>query len=316
MSYILDAIKKADQKRKLGEVPDVNTIHEAPMAEPRRFGWLYGVAVFLFLNAGGLAWWLWSEMPGPEPAVQVPVPGNLAVVTGQPMPTLSTFQQTDLQPPPANPVATAPPALPPPEAESSFQSRASVPSATNQTISIKQQPVDALPVARADSGASPATSAGLVPVQEEIALLPLPAEEVVSSEDVAASEEEPLVETEEPLFAEGEIDVSVARDQVLVPIATSQGATERVKRAKRVEEDPELAKIPFLKQLPVEVQKSLPVLHISFHSYSIKPSARLVSISGKILRQGEEFDQDLKLDRITVKGVVLDYKGKLFRLDV
>ena len=124
-------------------------------------------------------------------------------------------------------------------------------------------------------------------------------------------------EEQTPPPDEGHIDkTAVEAPQALVPIATSLGAKEKAKKAEREEEDPELAKIPLLKQLPAEVQKSLPALHISFHSYSITPSARLVSISGKILRQGQEFDENLKLERITTKGVVLDFKGKRFRLDV
>lgn len=116
MSYILDAIKKADQKRKLGEVPGLSTTHEAPIVEPRRFGWLYGVAAILFINAGGLAWWLWVKAPGQEPVV--PVPSTPVAVTAQQMPGLSTFQKVDLQKAPVASVATAPPAPPSPVATS------------------------------------------------------------------------------------------------------------------------------------------------------------------------------------------------------
>lgn len=111
----------------------------------------------------------------------------------------------------------------------------------------------------------------------------------------------------------------VGQAEALVPIATAPSAKEQAKkrRAEREkEEDPELAKIPYLKQLPAEAQQAIPELHISFHSYSIKPASRLVSIGGKILREGQEYDESVTLETITVKGVVLVSNGRRFRLDV
>lgn len=327
MSYILDAIKKADKKRKLGEVPDVSTIHEAPATEPRRFGWLYGVAALLFVNAGGLAWWLWVATPAQEAAVQTPeIP---AAVTGQQPPPSPSPQTAAVQPPPAAPavVATLPPSAPPAQPVSSPPPhQAGAPPVTaqpkaaqaaggtgNAAASAKTAHQPAALPAKDAPAADPAT---LVPVQEAASSLPVPAEEA-RAEEAAASEEEALAADEESLPAEEQLEEPAAEEQTLVPIASSRGAKERAqKKAEKEDEDPELAKIPFLKQLPAEIQKSLPVLHVSFHSYSHTPSARLVSISGKILRQGQEFDENLKVERITVKGVVLDFKGKRFRIDV
>lgn len=323
MSYILDAIKKADKKRKLGEVPDVSTIHEAPATEPRRFGWLYGVAALLFVNAGGLAWWLWVATPAQEAAVQTL---EIPAAPGQQPPPSSSPPTAAVQPPPAAPaVATLPPSAPPAQPVSSPPPQAGAPPATVQPKAVQageagnaaasaktaHQPA-ALPAKDAPA-ADPAT---LVPVQEAASSLPVPAEEA-RAEDAAASEEEALAADDESLPAEEPVEEAAAEEQTLVPIASSRGAKERAqKKTEKEDEDPELAKIPFLKQLPAEIQKSLPVLHVSFHSYSHTPSARLVSISGKILRQGQEFDENLKVERITVKGVVLDFKGKRFRIDV
>lgn len=70
MSYILEAIKKADRKRKLGEIPDVHTDHNGlDLEEPaKRASWPYLLALLLFFNAVGIFWWLepWEKEPAPK----------------------------------------------------------------------------------------------------------------------------------------------------------------------------------------------------------------------------------------------------------
>ncbi|HRW65560.1 MAG TPA: general secretion pathway protein GspB [Candidatus Competibacter sp.] len=68
MSYILDALRKAEQERHLGQAPTLTTA--PPLAEPtrnRRF-W-YGMTVLaLGLNALLLAFFLGRSQPAPQPA--------------------------------------------------------------------------------------------------------------------------------------------------------------------------------------------------------------------------------------------------------
>ena len=78
MSYILDALRRADAERERGAVPGIYAQPvPVPSAEdlPRRGAptpWLWvalGLAVALF---GVLAWW-WLAAPAPAPAAQAPV---------------------------------------------------------------------------------------------------------------------------------------------------------------------------------------------------------------------------------------------------
>ena len=46
MSYILDALKKADQERTLGEVPDLETPHWGERRPRPSYRWLWIVAAF------------------------------------------------------------------------------------------------------------------------------------------------------------------------------------------------------------------------------------------------------------------------------
>jgi len=78
----------------------------------------------------------------------------------------------------------------------------------------------------------------------------------------------------------------------------------------------ELAKIPFLYQLPEDFRKNLPRIHISFLSYSYTPAKRLVSINGKLLREGQNIEVGLQLAKITPVGIVLTYKSRQFKVEL
>jgi len=77
MSYILDALKKADRDRSLGEVPDLEAAHWGVRRDENPRRWLWIVAVLLIVNAGLLAWMLGGrdqDVPAvPEQAAAPPV---------------------------------------------------------------------------------------------------------------------------------------------------------------------------------------------------------------------------------------------------
>lgn len=59
MSYILEALKKSDQERQRGTVPDLHTVQGSLTEQrERRPRWPYLVAFALLLNAGLMLWWL------------------------------------------------------------------------------------------------------------------------------------------------------------------------------------------------------------------------------------------------------------------
>jgi len=132
MSYILEALKKADQERTLGSVPDLETPHWGVRRPARRYRWLWIVAALLLVNGVLLAFLLGrstdadnppaftSSAPAnpPDPVVPVsPVPGAGTTVVTRPR---SVIQPA---PPPvrppvvaqASPPATLPETMPVPE---------------------------------------------------------------------------------------------------------------------------------------------------------------------------------------------------------
>lgn len=70
MSFILDALKKLEEQRNRGEVPDITTVHEAHgTAVKKRSPWPYLLIAALLLNAFLFGFWLISrDMSKREPA--------------------------------------------------------------------------------------------------------------------------------------------------------------------------------------------------------------------------------------------------------
>jgi general secretion pathway protein B len=87
MSYILDALKKSEEERKRGTVPDLLAVQDAlGQKQKRRHVWPYLLLAALVLNAGTLLWWLapWQTAKPPvtthSSAKQSPLPEQIANV--------------------------------------------------------------------------------------------------------------------------------------------------------------------------------------------------------------------------------------------
>jgi general secretion pathway protein B len=63
MSYILDALKKAEQERKRGKTPDFMDNHGRSPQQPKKRLWLYALITVVIAVAGGLGWWFGHDKP-------------------------------------------------------------------------------------------------------------------------------------------------------------------------------------------------------------------------------------------------------------
>ena len=73
MSYILEALKKVEQKGKHGGMPKLLSYPgEAGLRGRKRPLWPYVLSAALLLNAGVFFWWIGSRSDAPHPPAQVP----------------------------------------------------------------------------------------------------------------------------------------------------------------------------------------------------------------------------------------------------
>ena len=125
MSYILDALRRAEAERQRGAVPGLqdqpqplSTPAAPPAADPRRTERLWVLACVGLLAAGGAAAWWWWKPPGPTPVAPVvtivPVPPAAAPVQSAAAPAVvSSLPALATAPNPAAALAAPMLVLPP-----------------------------------------------------------------------------------------------------------------------------------------------------------------------------------------------------------
>lgn len=183
MSYILEALKKADQERVVGKVPDLDSVHEQVRPARRISRWIWILAVLLVvIGILVAAYVLYKEDAGggPEHAAVAPAP---AVETAPPIATTAI---------PARPAVPVRPVIPPRPAVTTrppaprSPARPYVPPAaretppvtpkTGGTVTRAEQPLDAAPVPESPAPAAqaatppPAKPASGLPYWDELPL--------------------------------------------------------------------------------------------------------------------------------------------------
>ncbi|MFA5026369.1 MAG: general secretion pathway protein GspB [Candidatus Methylomirabilota bacterium] len=111
MSYILEALRKADRERERSRSPLLRTLHGEPKRPRRRRWW---IAVGLALGLLPLSGWLLMRIPEEEPARPAP-PGRVeAAPPAAAVPASEPVARGVPTPSPAHPPAAPPPVAEPP----------------------------------------------------------------------------------------------------------------------------------------------------------------------------------------------------------
>lgn len=217
MSYILEALKKSEQQRNHGRVPDLQTVHLARPEEPDKRIWPYVVIVVLLVSLAFALGWMQPWKNGSDVD---------AMVTKSPAPVPASVE-TEFE------TGTVSPPEPAPEARSAIS--------------------EALPTAD--------------PVQQ-----PEPA----PARDVAESVREP--DRQPPSL--------------------------------------DIGSVPHLSEMPRLVQQAIPEMSFAGHVYSSNAEQRSVIINGRSMEEGDTLISDLVVEQITRKGIIFNYQGQLFRMEI
>jgi len=78
----------------------------------------------------------------------------------------------------------------------------------------------------------------------------------------------------------------------------------------------EIGAVPYLTDLPELVQQAIPQMNFAGHVYSSNAQQRSVIINGRSMSEGDRVIDGLAVEQITHDGVVFNYRGQLFRMDI
>lgn len=282
MSFILDALKKLEQKRREGSVPDLTTVHLGPSVEQKKRSILpYLFAIAILINAGILAALL---LPGKQEKQENAI--NTASINQEP---------AVIEPEQKAPEPIVQPSTPAP---------------VKETVPVKEATVQAPPVPDTSTTEHVVISINKIPEKKEPTAEPdkqqAVSEKPVSEEAAASLSLEPSAEELENLKSMIKEEHSLI-DDIPAPTASPEEKEETA------ETDSE-TKILEIAQLPEDIKKDLPKITIKGHIYSNRPSSRIVNINGIITREGDTVTSELRVEEITMTGIIFNYEGFRFRM--
>jgi general secretion pathway protein B len=299
MSYILDALNKAERERRRGTVPTLGADAVGPQRSPR-LAWSALLAVALLANA--LAYWWLQRTPthavtaSPASVVTSREVGSISQPAEPPLTPGSgdtaLLPDKAVEPPgPSARMRTTPPAspqkpnLPPllPEVESSPPTQ--IGEAKERTAGT-EAPASAPPRRTSAPYAGPVTAPAAHPSEPQ-APDPVPMmQPAVPAPKVHAAHPAPSGEAIEALG----------------------GQTLAAPQASGVE----LLQVPLLEQLPASFRDSLPELRIDALVFSETPSNRMVFIKGRKYREGDTVEGQARIEQIRRDGAILSHQGRQF----
>ena len=72
--------------------------------------------------------------------------------------------------------------------------------------------------------------------------------------------------------------------------------------------------LALLEELPLAIRAQLPEMKYSGHVFSPNPQLRMILINTTVVREGDLIENDTRLVEITRDGLVMNYKGTIFKV--
>ena len=298
MSYILDALRRADAERERGAVPSLHAQQQFALGEgdgesegrPKIVWWVAGGIAAVLIAAFA---WIWLGSAPPSAAVAS------APASAQP-PT-----QT---PPPAAPPAPAvapqqPPTVPPAAVV------APAPQATPATP--RSQPVTPRPTRRTAQAAKATEGDNSAPAAARTTRRAAARPETHTAGGSEARTSAPTVATNAAPRTAPSAEPAAPREASRGPVAAPE--TRRVAEPPRSAEPADGRVMP-QRELPEDVRRSLPNYKVSGSVYSSDPTSRMLMINGQIFREGDAVATGLVLSQIRRKSAVFEFRGYRYEM--
>jgi general secretion pathway protein B len=275
MSYILDALKRADAQRQQGAAPGLHLLQEpVPLgklpAEPakKRLALPIALGAALLAFGAGAAYWA-THRTAPVQVAGVSIPQPAA-------------SQTVITPHTVRPVAPPPAAPVPPKPQAKVA-----------------------PKTDAASAPSPVLKPVAVPAMDSAKAAPTKA---------VAKASEPAIITETvsaPVAALAPAATAAANTAVNAAVNAANNSANNT--AVSAAPAP-VHEVPKLSELPDALQRKVPKLSVTGSVYSDNPAQRLLVVNGQVLTQGSHMGPELRLEEIGVKSSVFSYAGTRFKV--
>ena len=289
MSYILEALQKSEQKRQKDSIPDLQAVHvPAAGKKDKRSLWPWLLVAVLIVNAVLLV----SFLPSSRDDI-----------------FLTDRHLTENQNHTASPqsLAEKSPAYTPTEEQLSIKSDTLVPVTAEKLLpaAVQSEKADEInkPTAEVPAPHYP------VATEQYPDVLRSNEEDQLTADTVGVNPSSEI--TKRKIQTAGKtiaapVDILQPTDLIGVEneLIAEHGQTSAAKE------------IPLFGALPQSLRQRLPELSIAFLAYSKRPSERIVSINGRILREGQTIAENLTIEKITSAGAVLNYMGDRIRLEV
>lgn len=301
MSLILEALKRSEAERRLGETPDLLApppeFVTAPARQASPAWFVAGIASVLLL-AIAFAWW-WFALRDAGDATDAESAEARIAAAGTPQgPTTAPSAER----------VNSPALLGIPTNQASAPTASALPPAPVALPNTAPDPLAPL--------LPPNTVTGNSPIQVEPQAAP-PGERPIGPPTIPPVADPPAsvasaAATPVPAATAPATAVPPPAADIPSPSVAPDPVASAVPAPAVVEESP-ASNMPERSDLPLAVRQTLPPLVLNMHLYRATPSERVVILDGKRLREGESAG-DVQVIEIRSDGVVLVAQGQRFLL--